>query len=502
MTDFIKENRLTLNRLLAWLGLQPQAADTALSGIATDSRRVRSGDLFLALPGLASDGRDYIEAAAAQGAAAILAEGGRELPEPGIPVVAVDNLHTQAGDLLDKAFGHPTGEVKVIGVTGTNGKSSTVHFLGCLLDKLSSGCGLMGTLGQGRVGELQDMGNTTADLLSTQRFMADMRDQKVGWVAMEVSSHGLDQGRTHGISFDTAVFTNLTRDHLDYHGSMEAYAEAKALLFNRPGLKYAVINLDDEWAETIRSRVPASVQCLAVSLENPSADMYLENIQLHPQGMAADIVSPWGKGHLESGLLGRFNLSNLLGVIGVMGLQGFALDDVLKAVPSLTSVPGRMECFGGGDQPTVAVDYAHTSDALKSVLSALREHGGKNVICVFGCGGDRDRGKRLLMAQAACAGADKVVITTDNPRSENPEAIIDDALSGLNGHQLEKVTVVVDRAQAIRQAITDASAGDVVLIAGKGHETYQEIMGVRYPFSDVEEVRNVLSGVTLAGGEA
>jgi UDP-N-acetylmuramoyl-L-alanyl-D-glutamate--2,6-diaminopimelate ligase len=491
MANFIKASRLTLNQLLAWLEIQPLVEDRALSGLAIDSRRVRAGDLFLALPGLASDGRDYIEAAIKAGAAAVLAEGGQALPVSSIPLVAVDGLQNRVGALIAHYYDEPSRNVKVIGVTGTNGKSSIVHFLGALLDRLSSGCGIMGTLGQGRLGQLTETGNTTADLLTINHFIVSMREQQVGWAAMEVSSHGIVQRRIDGLHINTAVFTNLTRDHLDYHGTMESYAEVKARLFRSPGLEYAVINRDDPWSELMLTECRAKT-CLTYSLSDRNASVYLENIALHNEGMDADIVTPWGCGHLQTPLLGRFNLSNLLAVITTLGGHGIPLERILAEIPALACVNGRLQRFGGGDQPTVVVDYAHTSDALHNVLSALREHGGETITCVFGCGGDRDRGKRALMVQAACL-ADRIVVTTDNPRSEEPKAIIADVLAGLRADQRNKVTVVVDRAEAIQHAVNGARRGDVVLVAGKGHETYQEIKGIRYPFSDLAEVASTLS---------
>ncbi len=496
MTESRWEHNLTLNHLLRWLNVEPVAGDVKLSGLAIDSRRVRSGELFLALPGCATDGRDYIEAAVQAGAAAVLAEAGRNLAEKSVavPVAEIESLHSRAGALIDFALGHPSRNINVIGVTGTNGKSSTVHFIAELLDQLSTGCGIMGTLGQGRVGYLEEMGNTTADILSCHSFAAQMRDQDISWMAAEISSHGLDQGRVNGLHIDTAVFTNLTRDHLDYHKTMDAYAAAKGKLFAHPGLRHAIFNADDPATETLWGFASKEVECLSCSLSDESADLYLKDIQLLSEGMRATVVTPWGQGELVTSLMGRFNLSNLLGVIAVMGCHGFKLGRVLDVIKNISNVPGRLESYGGGTQPVVVIDYAHTSDALKSVLSALREHGGRRISCVFGCGGDRDRGKRPLMAKAACAGADLVYVTSDNPRSEDPETIIDDALAGVAGEVSEKVTVVVDRAEAISRAIDNASAGDVVLVAGKGHECYQEINGVRYPFSDLEQVTLALSG--------
>ena len=493
MTDSMKDDHLTLNRLLKWLGVELWASDIRLSAIATDSRRVGSGDVFLALPGYAVDGRDYIEAAVNAGAAAVLVEPGKGLPEVDVPLIPVEGLKARAGELMSFALKEPSKQIKVISVTGTNGKSSTVHFLGSLLDRLSNGCGIMGTLGKGRIGQLDDTGNTTADMLSSHQFAATVRDENLGWMAMEVSSHGLDQGRISGLNVDTAIFTNLTRDHLDYHGSMESYADAKGLLFARPELKFAIFNGDDEWSSYLAEKT-SSAQCLTYSLSDQSADVYLQNIQLLPDGMQAYIVTPWGEGELRTPLLGRFNLSNLMGVICALGCHGIALDQVLAAIPEIGNVPGRLERYGNPQQPSVVIDYAHTSDALSSVLSALREHGSDSITCVFGCGGDRDKGKRALMAQAACTGADRVILTSDNPRTEEPVSIIEDALAGLNEEQKQLVTVVVDRAEAIAQAIQTSGPGDVVLVAGKGHESYQEIHGVRYPFSDLEQVTMALSG--------
>lgn len=488
----MKERCLTLNQLLSWLGVEPVVEDFALSGLATDSRQITPGDLFLALPGLQGDGRDYIDAVANAGAVAVLAESGRHLPTFTIPVIPVAGLRHKVGALLAYFFGEPSRDMKLIGVTGTNGKSSVVHFLAVLLDRLSTDCGIMGTLGHGRLGDLIETRNTTPDLMTINRFLVAMREQQVGWTAMEVSSHGIDQGRIDGLSFDTAIFTNLTRDHLDYHGTMEAYAQVKARLFHSPELGLAVINRDDAWSELILAECRAK-RCLTFSLMDDSADVYLKNIALHTDGMQAEIETPWGTGYLQTQLLGRFNLSNLLAVITTLGGHGFALQRILTEIPALACVNGRLQRFGGGNQPTVVVDYAHTSDALHNVLSALREHGSEAVVCVFGCGGDRDRGKRALMAQAACL-ADRVVVTTDNPRSEEPEAIITDVLAGLPPDQHNKVTVVVDRAEAIHYAVNGAKKGDVVLVAGKGHETYQESKGIRYPFSDLTEVVRALSG--------
>ncbi len=490
----MQHEQVTLNRLLEWLDLPPVVADVAIRDLVLDSRKVTAGDLFLALPGLSSDGRQYIEQAVAAGACAVLAETGNALPATTVPLVAVTNLKDQLSGLVSRFYRNPSEHVKVIGVTGTNGKSSCCHFIAQLLSRLDASCGVMGTLGNGVFPDLVPAGNTTSDNLSVQRFMAGLVDKSVPWLTMEVSSHGLHQGRVSGIAFNTAVYTNLSRDHLDYHQTMEAYAAAKAELFRSPGLQHAVINFDDEWADLmLNAATENQVNCITYSVRSDKADIHLSDIVFSPEGMVANLHTPWGGGRLSTALLGKFNLSNLLSVIGVLCLQGFALDRILALIPELDNVPGRLETLGGTAQPTVVVDYAHTPDALRSVLGALRDHGGQTVTCVFGCGGDRDSGKRPLMTEAALAGADRVLLTSDNPRTEDPLKIIEDAMTGIPTELRDhKLKVVPDRAEAIAVAVAEAGNDDIILVAGKGHEDYQEIHGVRYPFSDMREVRQAL----------
>ncbi|WP_211824660.1 UDP-N-acetylmuramoyl-L-alanyl-D-glutamate--2,6-diaminopimelate ligase [Kistimonas asteriae] len=489
----MQHEQVTLNQILEWLDLPP-VKDVTVRELVLDSRKVMAGDLFLALPGLSSDGRQYIEQAVAAGACAVLAEADDALPESAVPIVSVANLKDRLSGLVSRFYRSPSEYVKVIGVTGTNGKSSCCHFIAQLLSRLNASCGVMGTLGNGIFPDLMPAGNTTSDNLSVQQFMAGLVDKSVPWLTMEVSSHGLHQGRVSGIAFNTAMYTNLSRDHLDYHQTMEAYASAKAELFRSPGLQHAVINFDDEWADLMLNVAAENqVNCITYSICSDGADIWLSDIVFSPEGMAANIHTPWGEGRLCTALLGKFSLSNLLAVIGVLCLQGFALERILTLIPELDNVPGRLERLGGASQPTVVVDYAHTPDALRSVLGALRDHGGQTVTCVFGCGGDRDSGKRPLMTEAALTGADRVVLTSDNPRTEDPLNIIEDAVTGIPLALREhKLTVVPDRAEAIATAVAEAGNEDIVLVAGKGHEDYQEIHGVRYPFSDRREVRQAL----------
>ncbi len=483
---------VTLNQVLHLIGLPEQSVSMDLVAVALDSRRVTPGTLFLALPGACVDGRDFIEQAVARGAAAVLAEAGRALAPSSVPVIAVDGLAARAGELIAALFDHPAHQLKVLGVTGTNGKTSVTQFVAQLLNALDQPCGLMGTLGQGYLGQLAESKNTTADPISIQAYLASLVEDRCAYLAMEVSSHGLEQQRVAGIRFDTAIFTNLTRDHLDYHGTMEAYAAAKARLFAWPKLRTAVINADDPYAETMQAALGSDVRCLTYGL-NAAADIRAEGLCFSDQGVSALLHTPWGRGALNSPLLGRFNLYNLLAALTALGAQGIALDALLGAVTRLEPVAGRLQCFGGGAQPLVVVDYAHTPDALSNIIAAVREHSSARVTCVFGCGGDRDRGKRALMARAAADAADALVVTSDNPRSEPPEQILEDILTGLTADERSITPVFVDRAQALAFAIDRAAPGEVVVVAGKGHEDYQEINGVRYPYSDLDEVRRLLA---------
>ncbi len=484
-------------------GVAAAWAELRIHGIALDSRGIAAGDLFLALPGIRQDGRDFMVAAAGAGAVAVFAEAAglsayaAALASLRIPVIPVTGLGARVSAIAGRFYGDPGAALTITGVTGTNGKTTCTQLLAQLFALLEAPAGVIGTLGAGVVGgpiALADTGLTTPDAIATQRLLADFRDQGVRRVAMEVSSHSLAQQRVAAVPVHTAVFTNLSRDHLDYHGDLAAYRAAKARLFRQPGLANAVINLDDPVGAELLGALPDGVVGHGYSARGGAAAIRAIDAEFSAAGVRARAVTPWGEGTLVSGLPGRFNLANLLAVIGAACAQGFALAAVLAAVPQLRAAPGRMQSVGGAAGPRVVVDYAHTPDALEQVLAALRESvAGGRLWCVFGCGGERDRGKRPGMGAIAVAGADRVVVTSDNPRGEAPDAIIAEILSGVAANQRDRLLVIPERRAAIARAIADASPADIVLLAGKGHETWQEIAGVRWPCDDAAEARRALA---------
>lgn len=492
-----KSDVVELGALVSGVNLPESLRRLKVGGLCLDSRQVRPGDLFLAFPGASVDGRDFIDAAVARGAVAVLAETRDLAVEPRIvPVIPVRNLARRMPVIAARFYGEPAKELAVIGVTGTNGKTTCTQLLAQLLARLADRCGVVGTLGSRVVrrdesSNHDETGMTTPDAVRLQAILADFRQQGARHVAMEVSSHSLDQDRVGGIPFHTAIFTNLSRDHLDYHGSVEAYAEAKLKLFRRPGLRCAIINADDPLADRFRTAVEPGVKVFQYG-SGAGADIRFDKVQTSSEGLSAWITTPWGEAELHSQLIGTFNLANLLAVVAAACVQGFDFDEVLAAVAELQPIPGRMEVVRPGSEPLVVVDYAHTPDALEQVLKALRGHcrEGGQLWCVFGCGGDRDRGKRSLMGTAASRHADRLVITSDNPRGEEPQAIIDEILGGVRGTQ---PAVLPDRAAAIAHAIASAGERDVVVVAGKGHETYQEVGGQRLPFSDLYHARMALN---------
>ncbi len=490
----------------------------AITRLETDSRKVCQGDTFVAYPGEKSDGRQYIAQAIARGANAVIYEKHVSLRKPDakyfvwesdwqLPHQPVTDLRHQAGWIADEVYGSPSEKLWMVGVTGTNGKTSTCHWIARALNEAEKKCAMIGTLGNGFAEDLQSTLNTTPDAISVQALLAQYRDQGAEAVAMEVSSHALEQGRVNGVRFDVALLTNLSRDHLDYHGDMQSYAAAKKKLFDWSSLKYAVVNLDDEFGVELAQQLKLSevevvgygmtADALALAERNGLRMVYGDLRSMSPQGICLAIRSSWGAVELESALVGRFNAANVLGVLGVLLVSGVKLNDAAASLSKLKPVAGRMQKLGGGELPAVIVDYAHTPDALEKVLLALREScGDTRLICVFGCGGDRDRGKRAMMGKVAEKIADRCIVTSDNPRSEDPQDIIAEVVVGMNAHRHE---VVPERSEAIARAISQAIAGDIVLIAGKGHENYQEITGVKYPFSDVDEAMKQLSLWT--GGE-
>lgn len=468
--------------------------DVIISGLTLDSRRVQAGDLFLALAGEVYDGRHFIEQAVANGAVAIAAEA----PVHGfvdalpVPLLEVPGLLQDVGRIAARFYAEPSRHMQLVGVTGTNGKTTTVRLIAQLLRKLGRACGTIGTLGASLDERIVSARNTTPDAPGLQRQLADWRDQSVTHVAMEVSSHALVQGRVNGIHFDTAVFTNLSRDHLDYHGDMETYARAKMRLFACEGLGHALINADDGCADLLlaHARMCGCSDVLTYSLRSTDADIRVRGLTYSARGASGRIATPWGDGLFESPLSGDFNVSNLAAAIACIVLDGVPLADVLAVVPSLEAVPGRLQSVPNNLGIQVLVDYAHTPDALAQVLRAIRPSVSGSLITVFGCGGDRDPGKRAIMGRMACEGSDRVIVTSDNPRTENPRAIADNIAAGCTGDfELE-----VDRALAIGRAIAEAGEGDCVLIAGKGHEDYQIVEEQRLHFSDFEQAQMALAG--------
>jgi len=488
--------------LQGWVAIEPQA-DRTLNGLSLDSREVQDGDLFLACRGLTVDGAEFIDAAIERGAAAVLWQphpGAQALPltyrsAPGgqhVPVVAMADLKSQVGFIAHRFYGQPSAAMFTVGITGTNGKTSVSQFLADCLNQ-DAPAGVIGTLGHGLYGALEPSNHTTPDAVLVHRWLAQMREQGAASVAMEVSSHALDQGRIHGVELDCGVFTNLSRDHLDYHGDMTHYGEAKRSLFAQPGMRYAVMNGDDAQLVELLRDLPASLQVWRYGLQ-PGADYQVrgEQLKLSRHGINLQVVTPAGRGQLKSPLLGCFNASNLLAVLSVLLLHGIALETALMRLSNVPPVAGRMETFGGESQPLVVVDYAHTPDALQQVLQAVRDHvaAEAKLICVFGCGGDRDQGKRALMGAIAEQFADRVILTNDNPRDENAHDIIQDIQEGIKNP--DAVYLQRDRRAAIADAIRHAGAQDIVVIAGKGHERWQLIAGQKLPFSDAAEVQQQL----------
>ncbi len=471
-----------------------------LTRLVTDSRALRRGDTFIACPGEQQDGRRYIPDAIAAGSNAILweREGFTWNDAWQVPNLGIENLRAKAGVIAEHVTGRPSEKLWMLGITGTNGKTSCAHWLAQALGRLGRKCAVVGTLGNGFPGALAPSINTTPDAVTLHEQLRQYREDGAQCAAMEVSSHGLAQGRVNGVHFDVALLTNLSRDHLDYHGDMAAYAAVKAGLFAWPGLKWAVLNLDDPFGRDLAARLGCNgAQVAGYSLEgrrdHAQVAVLGRNLKLSAAGIELEVAAPQGNARLVSPLLGRFNAHNLLGVLAALLVSGVKLSEAVAVLRLVEPVAGRLQRLGGGTRPLLVVDYAHTPDALEKVLQTLREITVGKLICVFGCGGGRDKGKRPLMGEAASRLADDVIVTSDNPRHEEPQAIIDAIVAGMgaNHHVLE------DRALAIRAALHRAQPGDVVLVAGKGHEDYQEIGNARLPFSDVEVAARALAEYPL-----
>ncbi|MES2236149.1 MAG: UDP-N-acetylmuramoyl-L-alanyl-D-glutamate--2,6-diaminopimelate ligase [Pseudomonadota bacterium] len=508
MSDNTNSNAMEILRRLAAQGVTARR-------LANDSRIVQPGDVFLAYPGHHMDGRAFMHDAVARGAAALICERSEKVGTPrvlpagragetaeaekfwGVPCIEVRDLAAQVGEFAHWVYGRPSEELWLAGVTGTNGKTSVSQWLLQALTQLGQRCAVIGTLGNGFPGALRETGFTTPDALAVHAALSDFVRDGATACSMEVSSIGLAEDRVEGVRFDVAIFTNLTRDHLDYHGTMAAYGEAKARLFAMPGLKAAVLNLDDPFALLLADRVNAGVRKIGYTVESSPAGAEKVNEVLRAEQLhmtATDLRFNLQGQAFVAPVVGRFNASNLMAVIAVLVARGERLADIAQALRHLQSPAGRMQPVGGEGEPLVIVDYAHTPDALEKVLTVLRElattRGGK-LTCVFGCGGERDAGKRPDMGAVAERLADKVVLTSDNPRHESAEAIINDILRGMKQPPLE-VVVEVQRGLAITSAIKEAHASDVILLAGKGHEPYQEIAGVRHAFDDVTAAKSAL----------
>lgn len=489
----------SLSELLAGFADVGNREDAAVSGVNLDSRRITRGDLFLALSGQRCHGLDYLPDVVRAGAAAVAWETTREgRPAPhndirgdtrgdahgDVPSIQVDRLYKRAGPIADRFFGHPSESLRVVGVTGTNGKTSVTQYIAQSVSDATHRCGVIGTLGYGVFGALESGSRTTPDAVDMHRLFAEFVEAGCELAAVEVSSHALDQGRVEGVAFDIGVFTNLSHEHLDYHGDMQAYGDSKRRFFHWPGLSVAVVNADDPVGRELADEIETSVRCIGYSLNRKDADVHCEHLDINADGLNMSVKTPWGTGRIESSLLGGFNASNLLAVIAVLGALDLDMDDITARVNRVQTVPGRMERFGGGDRPWLVVDYAHTPEALREVLSALQMHCTGDLWVVFGCGGERDREKRALMGGIAEALADHLVLTDDNPRGEDPGRIIEDILVGVS--RREAVDIIRDRRAAIAHVIDRATVGDVVLVAGKGHEDYQDTRDGRASYSDRE----------------
>ncbi|MCL1142900.1 UDP-N-acetylmuramoyl-L-alanyl-D-glutamate--2,6-diaminopimelate ligase [Shewanella gaetbuli] len=475
------------------------AGAETINGLTLDSRNVSEGTVFVALPGHSVDGRKFIQAAIENGATAVLAHTDSSELHSKVewvnqtPIIHFCQLSRQISAVAAQYY-PVANTLNIIGITGTNGKTSVSQIIAQLATLLNRKSAVMGTLGNGLWGELVDSGNTTADAITVMQQLSEYQQQGAQVCAMEVSSHGLVQGRIEAVPFKTAVFTNLSRDHLDYHGDMDAYAAAKKKLLKFGSLANAVINLDDQvgqqWLKEVADDAASNannVDYYSFSVANSAADFYCEDIDFNHHGVKATLVyvnaqQQQCKAILNSPLLGHFNLANVIAAIAALSFQGFEISQILDALPQIKPVPGRMERFSNDTQATLVVDYAHTPDAIEQALTALRVHCHGQLWCVFGCGGDRDKGKRPLMAQAAEKFADKVMVTSDNVRSEDPQNIINDVLAGLQ--QPQQALSVVDRIEAIKQVVSLAQPEDIILLAGKGHETYQEIAGKRIEYDE------------------
>ena len=485
---------MQLAKLLKDILSIPPAVDRDITRLVLDSREIRQGDLFLAIAGTHLDGRRYIVDAIARGAAAVLIASDHPqamiTTEADVPIVPVHQLKALLGQLSASFFDYPAKKMQMIGITGTSGKTSCTHFIGQVLQNLSIPCGLIGTLGSGFYGDLHETGLTTPDAVKLQTTLHDLWSQGAKAISMEVSSHSIDQGRINAIDFDLGIFTNVSQDHLDYHGDMAAYAAVKRRFLAEFPIKQLIINVDDVHGQQWLLELAPTKKVLAYSTMGhapiaPAIPLVTaKNVSLSLKGMHAVIDTPWGRGELSLSLIGQFNLSNALAALSALCLYGIPFETVLQQLAALKPVPGRMQTLVRKGKPLVVVDYAHKPDALAKALEALRKHTKGRLICVFGCGGERDSQKRPIMGKIAETLADRVIITNDNPRHEDPASIAQQILQGMT--KQDRVSVELDRSKAIKNSIQWAKENDCILIAGKGAEHYQLVGDKKLPFDDVD----------------
>lgn len=514
MMTLAKKYFSSLESLVQGFSTDTLSSTISVSGITIDSRTVKEGDCFVALKGAQTDGANYIEQAIAAGAAAVLLDAQSELSigqdRLSVPIIRINNLPSRLSEIAGRFYSNPSHDMDIVAFTGTNGKTTCSLLYAQLLAKVRllgerQKSSYIGTTGYG-VAESQsldtsgqsfktnrsgDVQLTTPDAVSMQRIMAELAMNGTQSVALEASSHSLVQYRLQSIEIDIAVFTNLSRDHLDYHSDLKSYAAAKARLFELPTVQTAIINLDDPVGGEIAANLRPEIQLITFSLDNQMADIHCRQIELDASGIRAQLVTPWGEGEINSNLIGGFNLSNLLAVIAAACARGVTLESCLQLLPELHAAPGRMQSISADAEPQVIIDYAHTPDALEKALQAIRPYCLGQLWLVFGCGGNRDSGKRIEMGKVANQFADKIIVTNDNPRFEQPELIAEQILQGIDGD----VTVELDRRRAISTSIIQAESQDIILIAGKGHEDYQIIGDTRLPFSDYQEALIALEAV-------
>jgi UDP-N-acetylmuramoyl-L-alanyl-D-glutamate--2,6-diaminopimelate ligase len=514
MMTLAKKYFLSLESLVQGFATDTLSSTISVSGITIDSRSVKEGDCFVALKGTQTDGAQYIDQAVAAGAVAVLVDSQSKLSieqdRLSVPIVIIDQLHSRLSGIAGRFYSNPSRNMDIVAFTGTNGKTTCTLLYAQLLAKAKvlgekHKSSYIGTTGYG-VAESQstntsdqsfktkpsgDVQLTTPDAVSMQRIMAELAMNGTKSVALEASSHSLVQYRLQSIEIDIAVFTNLSRDHLDYHSDLKSYAAAKARLFELPTVKTAIINLDDPVGVEIAANLRPEMQLITFSLDNQVADIHCRQIDLDSSGIRALLVTPWGEGEITSSLIGSFNLSNLLAVIAAACARGVTLVNCLQLLPELQAAPGRMQSMSANAEPQVIIDYAHTPDALEKALQAIKPFCLGQLWLVFGCGGNRDKGKRLEMGKIADQFADRIIVTNDNPRFEKPEQIAEQILQGIDGD----VTIELDRRRAISTSIIQAASQDIVLIAGKGHEDYQIVGDTRLPFSDQQEALIALEAV-------